>query len=203
MEESSSAPVVSDREAIADLIHRWAYYRDRGHVDQLRNAFHPDGTICVTWFEGTYEQFVDACSKPVAKGDLSKHLMGTPLIRISGNRAVSEVNATICLRRKIGPVEVDITAYARLVDLLEKRDGTWRISNRTVIYEKDRMDPVRPSLLFWIMGFFTNLKKYPGAYRYLAYILERKGGKVAPNIVEDKSEKAELLYKMADDWLSG
>jgi len=204
MEESTSAaPVISDREAVADLIHRWGYYRDHGHLDQLRNTFHPEGTICVTWFEGPFEQFVDACSKPVKKGNLSKHMLSTPLIRINGNRAVSEVSATIMLRRKIGPVEVDITAYARLFDLLEKRDDIWRIFRRTAIYEKDRMDPVRPSLLFWIMGFFVNLRRYPAAYRYLAYILERAGGRLAPNIVEDGGKEAALLYRAGDDWLSG
>lgn len=90
----------------------------------------------------------------------------------------------------------------RFYDLLEKRDGGWRIFKRTAIYEKDRMDCVKTSFLFWVANFFINLKKYPKACRFLCFALEKAGQEVAKNIVEDRSEKLEFLYKEGDDWLS-
>jgi hypothetical protein len=36
----------------------------------------------------------------------------------------------------------------------------------------------------------------------LCFGLEKAGQEVAKNIVEDRGEKLELLYKRGDDWLS-
>jgi len=40
--------------------------------------------------------------------------------------------------------EVDLQSWMRFFDLLERRDGGWRIVKRTAVYEKDRLDPVDP-----------------------------------------------------------
>jgi len=100
-------------------------------------------------------------------------------------------------------METDLTAYARLYDLLEKREAVWRILKRTAIYEKDRMDSVKPSLLFWIASLFINLKKYPKACRFMGFGLEKAGLELKNNIIQDNSEELKLLYKEGDDWLSG
>ena len=53
---------VSDRLAISDLING-LILRDNGEWDKLRNLFHSDGVIEVTWFEGAFSDFVDASSR--------------------------------------------------------------------------------------------------------------------------------------------
>lgn len=98
-----------------------------------------------------------------------------------------------------GHLEIDLTTYARFYDLLEKREGGWRIIKRTAIYEKDRVDCVQPSLLFWIASLFINLKKYPNACRFTGFALEKAGYEISKNIVEDPSEELKLLYKEGDD----
>jgi len=193
---------VSDRETISELINAWIYHRDRGNWDQLRDTFWPEGTISLSWFDGPFEQFVDTCREMAVKGSPVKHIVDQPFMKINGNRAVSEANMTLSARGGSGPLEIDLTTYGRIYDLLEKREGVWRILNRTAIYEKDRMDCVRPSLLFWIANLFINLKKYPKACRYTAFVLEKAGYEVAKNIVEDPSEELKLLYKKGDEWLS-
>ena len=194
---------VSDREVICELINVWAYHRDRGNWEQLRDTFWPNGTISLSWFDGPFEQFVDSIKEMAEKGTQAKHIVSQPLIKVNGNRAVSEVSVTLFARGVTGPLEIDLTTYLRFYDLLDKREGVWRISKRTAIYEKDRMDCVRPSLLFWIASLFINLKKYPKACRFTGFALEKAGYEVAKNIVEDPSEELNLLYKEGDDWLSG
>jgi len=43
--------VLEDRQSIADLMTGWIH-RDLAEWDKLRELFHPDGTIEITWFEG-------------------------------------------------------------------------------------------------------------------------------------------------------
>lgn len=200
-ETIGSSGNVSDREAISDLINAWAYHRDRGNWDQLKDTFWPDGTISLSWFDGPFEQFVDSSKEMAEKGSPSKHMVDQPFIKINGNRAVSEANVTLLLRA-IGRLEIDLTTYLRFYDLVEKREGQWRISKRTAIYEKDRIDCLRPSLLLWIASFFNNLKKYPKACRFTAFILEKGGYEMADNIVEDQSDALKHLYKEGDAWLT-
>jgi len=194
---------VSDREAISELINVWAYHRDRGNWEQLRDTFWPDGTISLSWFDGPFEQFVNSSREMAEKGSQAKHIVSQPFVKVNGNRAVSEANFILLARSSNGPLEIDLTTYARFYDLLEKREGSWRIFKRTAIYESDRMDPVQPSLMFWIVCMFTNFKKYPKACRFLGFALEKAGYELAQNIIEDNSKELDLLYKNGDDWLSG
>ena len=200
-ETMGSSGNVSDGEAISELINAWVYHRDRGNWDQLRNTFWPEGTISFSWFDGPFEKYVDSSKELAEKGGQAKHMVDQPFVKINGNRAVSEANVTLLLR-VVGPLEIDLTTYARFYDLLEKREGQWRILKRTAIYEKDRIDSLRPSLLLWIASFFTNLKKYPKACRFTAFILEKAGYEMADNIVEDQSDELQRLYKEGDAWLT-
>lgn len=201
MEALSTSGNISDREAISELINAWVYHRDRGNWDQLRDTFWPEGTISFSWFDGPFEQFVNSSKEMAEKGSQAKHMVDQPFVKINGNRAVSEANVTLLIR-VIGPLEIDLTAHARFYDLLEKREGSWRIYKRTAIYESDRLDPVQPSLLFWIVCLFINFKKYPKTCRFLAFILEKAGYELNKNIVEDNSKELELLYKDGDAWLT-
>ncbi len=202
METISTSGNISDREAISELINSWVYHRDRGNWDQLRDTFWPEGTISLSWFDGPFEQFVSSSKEMAEKGTQAKHIVSQPFIKVNGNRVVSEANVILLGRGRGGPLEMDMTAHVRFYDLLEKREGSWRIYKRTAIYESDRMDPVQPSLLFWIVCLFTNFRKYPKACRFLAFTLEKAGYELNKNIVEDNSEELELLYKDGDDWLS-
>jgi len=194
---------ISDKEAISELVNISAYHRDRGNWDQLRDTFWANGTISFSWFDGPIEQFVNSSRQMSEKGVQAKHIVSQPFIKVNGNRAVSEANVILLTRGSKGPFEIDLTAYARFYDLIEKREGSWRIFKRTAIYEKDRIDSVQPSLLLWISCIFTNFKKYPKACRFLGFMLGKAGYELVQNIVEDKSKELDLLYKKGDDWLSG
>jgi len=194
----------SDIGEIVDLLNRWAYFRDRGMWDQLRTTFWREGMISISWFDGPFEKFVDECIK-MDENDTSKllkHVISTPFVRINGARAISEVNVIIYNRSSIRSLDVDMTSYVRFYDMLEKRNDSWRIVKRTAIYEKDRIDTVQPSFLFWLASLFINYEKYPKPYRYLGYGLEKSGSKLSKNIIVNDSEGLKLLYKAGDTWLA-
>ena len=63
---------------------------------------------------------------------------------------------------------VDVVCFGRFYDFFEKRDGRWGIVRRQPIYEKDRLDPVDPSVTLNLdMDLYI---RFPEGYRFLAYL---------------------------------
>lgn len=180
----------------------WAFHRDQGAWEALLGTFHDDGTISISWFDGPHADFVAASKAMAARGGaIVKHHLGVPMIRVHGNRALSEVNVTIMVRARTPIGEVDSTSYARFHDRIEKRSDGWKISRRTAIYEKDRAAAVsRPSLP---ETFFEGLERFPAEVRFLAAGLERAGQKLSERLVRDKTPEMRVLYDEGEAWLSG
>ncbi|MBV8288724.1 MAG: hypothetical protein JOZ35_17570, partial [Hyphomicrobiales bacterium] len=51
----------NDKYACAELIQAWGLYRDQGKWPQLLATFVPEGQIAVSWFSGSFREFVDRC----------------------------------------------------------------------------------------------------------------------------------------------
>src|SRR5215471_4174767 len=112
----------ADKYACAELIQSWGFCRDQGKWQELTAIFTPDGEIAVSWFSGSYREFVDRCRQAVDAGQRSKHLLFPSVVRVSDGRAVAETNVVIMVRQKISGVLTDLTAYARFLDRLERSD---------------------------------------------------------------------------------
>ena len=138
----------NDKYACAELIQAWGLYRDQGKWPQLLATFVPEGEIAVSWFSGSFREFVDRCRQSFEAGQRSKHLIFPSVVRLAGDRALAETNIVILVRQKIVGVIADMTSYARFLDRLERRGGRWGIAERAAIYERDRLDPVEPSEAF-------------------------------------------------------
>jgi len=198
--------LLTDRITIVSLINAWGHFRDRGKWQDLKNTFWAEGTISLSWFDGPFEAFVGASQKIAAGGNSMTHLIQTPYVVINGDRAIAETNATLKVRAPLKFYEADITSQIRFYDFLERRKGEWRILKRVGIYENDRMDPVSPSMLFYLNSFFVDarskINKTPPSSKYLAYLLNKKGLKLKQNIVEDKTAEMEALYQEGRAWIN-
>src|SRR5882762_388723 len=123
-QELSGLTILQDRQSIADLMTGWIH-RDLAEWDQLRELFHPDGTIEITWFEGLASDFIDG-SMRMAHSDLrTKHFVGAPVVTFTGNKALVETNAAVIGENV--PLNLGCTAHARFYDQVEKRSGVWKI----------------------------------------------------------------------------
>jgi hypothetical protein len=196
---------VADEHEINTVLSEWAFARDAGDWDILTNCFHTDATINISWFSGLASSFVELSKGMLADfkpGEHGKHLIGRARIRVEGNRATSECHAEL-LRRVVGdPFDFDAITWGRFFDLFEKRDdGVWRIVRRTMVYEKDRLDPVNPADV--PAGYFEamDLSAYPPACQILCYRLGLIGRAPMENIVQAGSEAEALLKQEAVDWL--
>jgi hypothetical protein len=194
---------VADKYACAELIQSWGFYRDQGKWPELTATFAPDGEIAVSWFSGSFREFVDRCRQAFDAGQRSKHHILPSVVRVAGVRAFAETNIVILVRQKINGVLADMTSYARFLDRLERRDGRWVILERAAIYERDRLDPVEPSEAFDKLFKASDLSVYPEAYRYMAARLTAAGRALAPIVYRDGSPHTAQLYARYDGWLAG
>ena len=188
---------LQDRQHINDLINGWIY-RDLGDWDRLRDLFHPDGTIEITWFEGLGSDFVAGSMRMGASDVRTKHLIGTPVVTFNAdaNKAVVETNAMIIgdnVKLNLGCI-----GHNRFYDLVEKRDGQWKLFHRQSIYD---------------MGSFTfplgivdidqgTVAKYPREYAALAYLLEKSGFPVQRVFATRGSELERRMKEDAQRWLT-
>jgi len=193
----------SDKTACAEVIQAWGFARDQGRWDDLAAIFHPGGEIAVSWFRGPYPEFVAHCRNNYGRGSEAKHLLWPARVARNGARATAETNVAILVRQTIDGVAVDLTSYSRFLDRLERRDGAWRIVERATLYEKDRLDPVEPSLKFDALMASANAAKYPAQYRYMAYRVNAAGRALAEPVHYDGRPETEALKARYGEWLRG
>jgi len=190
---------LEDKYACAELIQAWGLYRDQHRWPELLSTFHPEGEIAVSWFRGPFTEFVEQCKR----SGPSKHLIFPALVRVAGERAIAETSIVILVRQGIEGLAVDMTARARFLDRLERRDGAWRILERAAIYEQDRLDPVEPSTAFGLVLKASSPTKYPEPYRYMALRLDAADRPLAEPVHHDGSAPTTELYVRYEAWLAG
>lgn len=171
---------------------------DLGEWEQLRDLFHPDGTIEITRFEGLASDFV-AVSMRMGKSALrTKHLIAAPAITFSasGSKPILETNAMIIAENV--KLNIGCECHNRFYDMAEKRDGVWRLVRRQSIYD---------------MGTFTFplglveidpavVAKYPREYATLAYLLEKSGFPLQRVFATRGSELEQKIKHDAKQWLA-
>ena len=163
----------------------------------------PEGQIAVSWFSGSFGEFVDRCRRSFEAGQRSKHQIFPSVVRLADDRALAETNIVILVRQKIAGVLADMTSYARFLDRLGRRGGRWAIVERAAIYERERLDPVEPSEAFDKLFAASDLSTYPEAYRYMAARLNAAGRALAPVVHCDGSPHTAQLYARYEAWLGG
>ncbi|MDB5095461.1 MAG: hypothetical protein JWO85_3562 [Candidatus Eremiobacteraeota bacterium] len=132
MGQIATESYLEDRLGIVDLITGWMH-RDLGEWDKLRNIFHPDATIDITWFSGKASDFVDGSMKMGASDLKTKHVITSPVVSFNGNKAIAETNAIVVGENAV--LGIGCEANARFYDRLEKRAGVWKIQDRQAIYD--------------------------------------------------------------------
>jgi len=183
--------------AITEAVQNWAFARDFGNWNRLRAVFHPDGIMTSTRFTGPAEDFIAFAAKN--KTSRSTHFMGGTSVRLNGSKAIAESRMTLLSRATLDGIEVDVTCYGRFYDRFVKHEGAWRILRRNAIYEKDRIEPVRPGVALQLDE--AELSRFPEGYRYLAYVQSRGGSKVDLGLPTPRSAALEQLYKEGTAWL--
>ncbi len=196
---------IADKLAIAELIQAWGVYRDQGKWQELRGTFTPEGHISVSWFRGPIEHFVEQCrASAVAGHTWSRHHLFTPTIKLKGDRAVVETPVIIRVRQMFKTIPVDLTSCSRFLDRVERHAGSWLIAERAAIYERDRLDPVEPSLAFEQLFKAGGAARFPEQYRYMAFRLAHASGRTLASVIyRDGGPETADLHARFVAWLAG
>ncbi|MGA3127772.1 MAG: nuclear transport factor 2 family protein [Candidatus Korobacteraceae bacterium] len=186
---------------IRQLVENWAIWRDAGDWERFRTVWHDDGRMMATWTQGTCDEFIKASIDGWNRGVSILHFLGGCSVEVEGDRAVSQTKMTISQRDKVDGVECDVVCTGRFADFWEKRKGRWGLVLRQPIYEKDRLDPLDPSITPKLDQ--NLLQQFPVGYRHLAYLQSKIGYPVKKNMPGLKGPEVEALYAKMKQWLAG
>jgi ketosteroid isomerase-like protein len=132
-----------DREAIRDCIYRYCRGVDRGDEAALRSAYWPDATGRHGAYQGSGAAFVDWVLGNLASAGRSVHMIGNILIDLRGDVAAVESYFRTTLATRDAQDKPQETLLAgRYVDRFERREGQWRVADRTVVYDWLRQTPL-------------------------------------------------------------
>jgi hypothetical protein len=194
-------PTLLDELLIRRLVERWAVWRDAGDWERFATVWHPDGVMMATWFQGPFAEFIRVSQEGYEKGVRILHFLGGMNIEIAGNRAIAQTKMTISQRGPVDGVLSDVVCTGRFYDFLEKRHSKWGIVLRRLVYEKDRVDPVDPSVKLSLDP--EILKLYPEGYRHLAYLQHKIGYTVKRDLPGLEGPDLDALYAKGKAWLDG
>ena len=196
---------MAEERAVCRVLQVWAYSRDGGDWDALRNCFHPDGTITVSWYSGPTSGFVDrsmAMGKERRPEERSKHLLGNMRAEVNGDRAILEADTVITVREFIDGHLFDFASHARFYHLVEKRGGEWRILQANCIYEKDRLEPVIPGSVPASFYDQVDLSGPDNGFAFMKF-RQTKKGRAIPKVPMAGSAEETALREAAKRWLNG
>lgn len=187
---------LADRLSIADLMTGWIH-RDNGEWDQLRELFHPEATIEITWFKGKAPIFIDGSMKMGASDFKTKHLVASPVVTFHGDKAIAETNAIIIGQN--ATLGIGCEGHCRFYDRIERRDDEWKFLNRHAIYDMGTF--MFPLGVVEIDA--AAIQKYPIEYAPLAYLLEKSRFPVTSVYPTKGSDLEKTIKADAQTWLQG
>ena len=123
---------LASRAAVEEVLLDYARGNDHGDEAMIRSCFWPESKHKHGGFDGTSTAFVDFAMKVGATLKYSKHHISNISVRVDGDRAFSECYYFAHHRRskKDSTGEEDAFFEGRYIDILERRDGVWKIIQR-------------------------------------------------------------------------
>ena len=185
--------------AITQLIVREREARDQGRWKTMRECFHADALIRISWITGNADEFVNGSIDMARRGVLAKHRLGPILVHRNGDRAVATLGGIIDIPVKVDAVEAQLSSHARFFYRVERREQRWRLSGFEAVYVRDELVPCVPGQTLSIAP--DELADFRPSYRLLSYVLSRNGYRVNSDLPgEDRPSTAAALETELFGW---
>lgn len=124
-----------DREKIRDCIARLARGEDRRNAKLISACCWPDSTADYGVFAGSFDEYLAWVVPGSPAIPVTQHVLGQTVIDLKGDAALAETHVTSYHRVSMDGEERDTVIGGRYLDRLERRDGEWRIAERTMLYD--------------------------------------------------------------------
>jgi ketosteroid isomerase-like protein len=131
-----------DEAAIRRVLCTYARAVDRCDWELLRTCYHPDAIDDHGPFRGGIDDFVALLEAEDWKS--TAHFIGNQLVDFDADGEAAWVETYVyALHRSAGEApRYDAIGNGRFFDRFERRDGTWRIAHRKVVFGDGRVDEV-------------------------------------------------------------
>lgn len=196
-----------DRSEIINVISKSILTRDSGRWDELASCYHSGAEFISSWYEGKASDFFKVASEKLEtarrEGGEQKHVTSNHWIEINGDRAVAECDLILFMRRAINSVDLDFATWSRRLQLMARENGDWKIWRRWVIYERDRMDPVDPTVERERYYDPAALAKYGTKIPFHLWRNELMGSPPAKEICLRGTEEETAAREEARKWIRG
>ena len=123
------------REQIRDCIARLARGEDRRDADLISASYWPDSASDYGVFRGNFDEYLAWVVPGSPAIPVTQHILGQSVIDLKGATALVETHVTSYHRVNMGQQERDTVIGGRYLDRVEKREGEWRIAQRTMLYD--------------------------------------------------------------------
>ncbi len=189
----------ADVSAVTQLVLRERCGRDLGLWEQMRDCFHEDSRVCLSWIDASGPEFVRRSREMADRGVRASHRLGPILVTLAGERAIAQLGGIIDIPSTIHGIEVMLASHARFLFRAERRGGAWRLSAFDAIYHRDEITCAIPGQSVVIDP--AELKAYRPSYRLLAYCLGLGGFPVRDDLAGiDRPELVAALTSSVYGW---
>ena len=173
--------------------------RDLGRWDRMKDCYHADAMVRISWFQGNGHDFVDASREMARRGVLAKHRLGPVSVRVNGERAVASMAVIIDIPARVRGVDLMLSSHARVFYRAQLRDGEWRLSSFEVFYMRDELVAQVPGEAVPVVA--ADVAGFRRAYRFLSFVLAQGGFAVRDDLAgEDRPETVESLCREIYGW---
>lgn len=189
----------ADVVAVQQLILRERSSRDLGLWEQMRDCFHEDSIVRLSWIDASGPEFVRRSKEMAERNVKATHRLGPILVTLAGDRAIAQLGAIIDVPGKIRGVAVVFSTHARFLFRAERRAGAWRISGFDSIYQRDELHPVIPGQVVTIEP--AELKNFRPSYPLLSFCLMSGGYKPRTDLAGvDRPDLVDALTREIYGW---
>jgi hypothetical protein len=171
----------ADVSAVSQLVLRERASRDLGLWEQMRDCFHDDSVVRISWFSGSGPEFVRRSIEMAERNVQASHRLGPIFVTLAGDRAIAQLALTVDIPFILNGIEVMMSSHTRLLLRAERRESVWRISGFDAIYLRDEITPAIPGQTVVVDP--EALKAFRPTYRLLSYCLSSQGFPVRNDLV--------------------
>lgn len=151
------------RERIRDVLLRYCRGVDRCDLELLRSVYHPDSFDDHGLFKGNGWEFAEMIvASKLSDALLAIHHVGNMLIDVDAgsDTARAETYFVAANRLKAAPDQIQLFV-GRYVDVLTRRDGEWRIAQRTVVHDVSGNVPIADATIDVDLDVFAHGARFP------------------------------------------
>jgi hypothetical protein len=189
----------ADVSAVSQLVLRERLSRDLGLWEQMRDCFHDDSVVRISWINASGPEFVRRSKEMAERNVKASHRLGPILVTLAGDRAIAQLAGTIDIPFTLKGIEVMMSGYARFLLRAERRERVWRLSGFDVIYQRDEITPLIPGQTVVVDPETVN--SFRPSYRLLSYCLASGGFPVRDDLPGvDRPDLVDALTREIYGW---